>query len=83
MKDDFIWIAGDALSTMRLCTEGAISLFENDAVSLTKLAHDHQEWMAAEALDAIGEALYNLRECIRQLQEARITSVQETETSVK
>ena len=65
MKDDFIWTAGDALSNMRLCAEGAIALFENDAMPLTKLAHDHQEWMAAEALDAIGEALYNLRECIR------------------
>ncbi len=83
MKDDFIWTAGDALSNMRLCAEGAIALFETDAMPLTKLAHDHQEWMAAEALDTIGGALYNIRECIRQLQEARIASVQETETSVK
>jgi len=83
MKDDFIWIAGDTLSTMRLYAEGAISLFENDAMPLTKLAHDHQEWMAAEALDAIGEALYNMREYIRRLQEARVVSVQGTETSVK
>lgn len=83
MKDDFIWIAGDALSNMRLCADGAISLFENDAMPLTRLAHAHQEWLAAEALDAIGEALYNLRECIRQLQEARVASVQEKENSVK
>ena len=84
MKDDFVWIAGDCLSNMRLYVEGALVLFENDALPLTKLAHEQEEWNAAEALDTIGEALYRLQEYIRNLQEAHIKEVQrQTEEVVK
>ena len=50
MEHDFIWTAGDCLSNMRLYVEGALVLFEDDALPLTKLAHEHEEWNAAEAL---------------------------------
>ena len=76
MKDDFMWIAGGALSNMRLYVEGALVLFEEDALPLTKLSHDHRELNAAEALNTIGEALYRLQEHIRKLQEAHILEVQ-------
>ena len=36
MKDEFLWEIGDSLSTMRLIIEGTVSLFENDAMPLTK-----------------------------------------------
>ena len=82
MNDEFLWEIGDSLSTMRLIIEGTVSLFENDAMPLTQLAHENQERMAAEALDTIGEGLYSLRDIIRQLQEARIEEVQrQTEPS--
>ena len=82
MKDEFLWEIDDYLSAMRLIVEGSVSLFENDAMPLTKLAHENQERMAAEALDTIGEGLYSLRDIIRQLQEARIAEVQrQTEPS--
>ena len=61
MEHDFLWIAGGALSNMRLYVEGALVLFEDDALPLTKLAHEHDEWKAAEALNTIGEALYRLQ----------------------
>ena len=84
MEHDFVWIAGGALSNMRLYVEGALVLFEDDALPLTALAHEHQEWNAAEALNTIGEALYRLQEYIRKLQEAHGMEVQrQTETSVK
>ena len=84
MKEDFIWNAGDALSTMRLYVEGALMLFENDALPLTKLAHVHQEWMAAEALDSIGEALYRVQDILCRLQQKRNTAIQhQAESSVK
>ena len=76
MEHDFLWIAGGALSNMRLYVEGALVLFEDDALPLTKLAHDHEEWNAAEALNTIGEALYRLQEYIRKLQEAHGMEVQ-------
>ena len=84
MEHDFVWIAGGALSNMRLYVEGALVLFEDDALPLTALAHEHQEWNAAEALNTIGEALYRLQEHIIHLQEAHIKEVQrQTEASVK
>ncbi len=76
MEHDFMWTAGDCLSNMRLYVEGALVLFENDALPLTKLAHDREEWNAAEALNTIGEALYRLQEYIRKLQEAHGMEVQ-------
>ena len=84
MEHDFMWTAGDCLSNMRLYVEGALVLFEDDALPLTKLAHEHEEWNAAEALNTIGEALYRLQEYILRLQAAHIREVQrQTETSVK
>ena len=83
MKDEFLWEIGDYLSAMRLIVEGSVSLFENDAMPLTKLAHENQERMAAEALDTIGEGLYSLRDIIRQLQETRIEEMhRQTEPAV-
>lgn len=70
MKADFMWIAGGALSNLRLYVEGAIVLFEGDALPLTRLANKHQELTAADAMDTIGEALYRMQEHIRYLQEA-------------
>ena len=84
MKHDFVWTAGDCLSNMRLYVEDALVLFEDDALPLTKLAHEHEEWNAAEALNTIGEVLYRLQEYIRELQEAHSIEVQrQTENSVK
>ena len=76
MEHDFMWTAGGALSNMRLYVEGALVLFEDDALPLTKLAHEHEEWNAAEAFNTIGEALYRLQEYIRKLQEAHGMEVQ-------
>ena len=73
---DYMQLTGKAFSEMRLLLEGALVLFEDDALPLTKLAHEHQEWNAAEALNTIGEALYRLQEYIRKLQEAHGTEVQ-------
>ena len=55
MEHDFAWIAGGALSNMRLYVEGALVLFEDDALPLAKIAHEHEEWNAAEALNTIGD----------------------------
>ena len=55
---------------MRLMTEGAITIYEDDAQPLCRLAHNADDSTALSALDAIGTALYALRTSIRQLQEA-------------
>ena len=72
MKGEYMWNTGNALDKMRLIVEGAVVLFEEDALSLNKLAHDHKE---LKAFNAIGEALYSLRQHIRTLHESHIREV--------
>lgn len=70
MKNEFLWNMGDALDSMRLLAEGAVVLFEEDTLPLTRLAKEHDELMTGAAFNTIGEALYRLRTLIRELQEA-------------
>ena len=71
MKKERIMETGDILDEMRLMVEGAIVLFEDDALPLTRLARDSNEFAAGSALNMIGTALYNLRTFIREMQEMR------------
>ena len=75
MKGEYMWDTGNALDEMRLIAEGAVVLFEEDALPLNKLAYDHKELKASNAFSAIGEALYSLRQHIRTLHEAHIKEV--------
>ena len=75
MKGEYMWDTGNALDEMRLIVEGAVVLFEEDALPLNKLAYDHKELKASNAFNAIGEALYTLRQHIRTLHEAHIKEV--------
>ena len=75
MEGEYMWDTGNTLDEMRLIVEGAVVLFEEDALPLNKLAHDHKELKAFNAFNAIGEALYSLRQHIRTLHEAHIKEV--------
>ena len=70
IEDDFMWVAGNAFSEMRLMVEGAIMLFEDDAGVLCRLARDAQKNEAQLAFNDIGTALYAFRNHIRTLQAA-------------
>lgn len=70
IEDDFMWVAGNAFSEMRLMVEGAITLFEDDAGLLCQLARDAQNSEAQLAFNDIGTALYAFRNHIRTLQAA-------------
>ena len=69
---DYVWNTGNAFEIMRLLVEGAITLYEEDALSLQSLARDNQQPEAATAFDTIGTALYNLREHLRKLQAIQV-----------
>ena len=62
-----------ALAEMRLLIEGAVNLYEGDAMPLSRLAIDYGTLSAANAFDAIGTALYSLLDHIRRLQTARLS----------
>ena len=64
MDKDFLWQAGERLPRMRLIAEGAIARYESELASLSLSCE------AALALNDVGAALYELRECIAALQRA-------------
>ena len=67
-EEGYMDIAGDLLSELRLVVEGAVTLFEDDAYPLTRLARQAEEHDALGALNDIGAALYLMRRHIRRLQ---------------
>ena len=70
-EEDFIDVTSRVFSEMRLMTEGAIIVYEEDTQPLCRLARDDDDNSTIlNALNDIGTALYALRTNIRQLQEA-------------
>ena len=67
-KEDYMDIAIDLLSEMRLLVEGSITLYEDDATALMRLARDHNEAEALSAINDLGAALYIMRRHIKRLQ---------------
>ena len=76
LEDDFMWIAGNAFSEMRLLVEGAITLYEDDAGDIMRLlkGDDHRE--VRYAVNTIGQALYHMRDRIRKLEMAHCIAVE-------
>ena len=71
LEDDFMSMASDAFSQMRLLAEGAIALFEDEADILSRLARDAGKVEAMTAFNDIGTALYAFRSYIKKLQAAQ------------
>ena len=68
MEDSFLWTAGIKHLEMRLIIEGAIALYEDEAEPLLGLAIKNEKYKAADAFDALGTALYSMRQHICDLQ---------------
>ena len=66
--NEYLWKSSDAAAEIRLLVEGAIALYEGDAMGLQSMAHKNQQPEAATVFDTIGTALYGLREKARVLQ---------------
>ena len=70
LEDDYMVFASEALSKMRLVTEGAVTLLEDEVCPVYKRIRESGEPAVILAFDDIGTALYELRQYVRQLQEA-------------
>ena len=75
MKGSYLWNMGGKISEIRLIIEGAVTLYEEDASGINKMMMDAGELIAAAGFDTIGEALYELRTHIREMQEAHTKEV--------
>ena len=75
MKGTYLWNTGNEIAEIRLIVEGAVTLYEEDASQLHKMAMDSGELIAAAGFDTIGEALYELRTHIRNMQKAHTKEV--------
>ena len=75
MKGSYLWNVGNKLAEIRLIVEGAVTLYEEDASGINKMMMDAGNLIAAAGFDTIGEALYELRTHIREMQEAHTQEV--------
>ena len=75
MKGSYLWNVGSKISEIRLIVEGAVTLYEEDASGINKTMMDAGNLIAAAGFDTIGEALYELRTYIREMQEAHTQEV--------
>ena len=72
MDELYIDVSTNLLYDIRLRIEGAVDLYEGDALCLKRLAVDNDKLDAACAFDTIGSALYDLRRDIQKLHAAHI-----------
>ena len=70
INDNFLDFAIDAISGMRLIVEGAIVLYEGDALPLDTLAKEANLSEARTAFNTLGKALYDLRQHVKELEAA-------------
>ncbi len=68
MTGDYVWNTGNTFADMRLIVEGAIVLYEDDALPLYEQADAAGQQEARTAFDTIGSALYSLRRYVCELQ---------------
>lgn len=67
MEELYMDVSTNLLYDIRLRIEGAVELYETDALPLQKLAIQNDRLEAACAFDTIGAALYELRKDIQKL----------------
>ena len=67
MDEFYMDFATNLLHDIRLRIEGAVVIYEGDAMPLRRLGVEHDKPVAVGAYDTIGSALYDLRQDIREL----------------
>ena len=67
MEEFYMDVATNLLHDIRLRIEGAVVIYEGDAMPLRCLGVEHDKPVAVGAYDTIGSALYDLRQDIREL----------------
>ena len=75
MDEFYMDFATNLLHDIRLRIEGAVVIYEGDAMPLRRLGVENDMPVAVGAYDTIGSALYDLREDIRELYEGHMKEV--------
>ena len=75
-EEDYLLITGDAFTDMRLMIEGAITLYEDDTGNIMRHLSGADLREVRSAVNAIGQALYHLRDYVRKLEAAHCREVE-------
>ena len=75
MEEAYMDVATNLLHDIRLRIEGAVVLYETDALPLRRLCVENERPISAGAYDTIVSALYDLRLDIQKLYEAHMIEV--------
>ncbi len=75
MEEAYMDVATNLLHDIRLRIEGAVVIYETDALPLRRLGLENERPISAGAYDTIGSALYDLRQDIQKLYEAHMIEV--------
>ena len=70
INDNYLDLTTDVFCGIRLIVEGAIVLYEGDALPLDTLAKEANLSEARAAFNTLGKALYDLRQHIKELEAA-------------
>ena len=70
MDTDYLSLTADIFCGLRLTVEGAIVLYEGDALPLDELAKQAKFHEARAAFNTIGRGLYDLRQYVLDLETA-------------
>ncbi len=67
--EDYLWVSGASLFTMRLIIDGAVNIYEEGGFDLVQFARSEGHLSSHIMLETVGTALYSLQRLIRDLQE--------------
>ncbi len=69
---DYLWVSGNSLFTMRLLIDGAVNIYEEVDCDLAQFVRSEGHLSSHIMLETVGTALYSLQRLIRDLQERQV-----------
>ncbi len=69
---DYLWVSGNSLFTMRLLIDGAVNIYEEIDCDLAQFVRSEGHLSSHIMLETVGTALYSLQRLIRDLQERQV-----------
>ncbi len=69
---DYLWVSGTSLFTMRLLIDGAVNIYEEIDCDLAQFVRSEGHLSSHIMIETVGTALYSLQRLIHDLQERQV-----------